>query len=47
MVLPEQEESEMTLVEAIKKAEEFRGAEVGVVKDCNDRWAFAFKEDEE
>ena len=35
----------MTLKEAISLAEEARGSEVGAIKDCDDRWAFAFKED--
>ena len=36
----------MTLKEAIGRAETARGSAVGSIKDCGDRWAFAFKEDE-
>jgi len=35
----------MTLEDAIKLAETTRGSEVGIIKDCGDRWAFGFKED--
>ncbi len=35
----------MTLKDAIKIAEEIRGSEVSIVKDCGDRWAFGFRAD--
>lgn len=35
----------ITLSEAIKIAEQERGSKICEIKDCNDRWAFAFEED--
>lgn len=35
----------MTLQEAIKKAETWRGSKVASVVDCGDRWAFTFEAD--
>lgn len=36
----------ITLAEAIKIAENFRGSKVASASDCGDRWAFNFKDDE-